>query len=259
MKQFNKLMVLTDYTVASSVAAAHCYQLAGDTKSEVISLHGISSNEDTEWAEKKSTDQLRALTNFTEDIAFKVVASTENLFTGLNRWIEKEGIDLYFMATHGKKDLQFITGSNALKLIFNAQTAMVVVQQHTRIEPYHHIVMPVFQEHAEMNFPVETLMNIAAAYSSKITLLVANKASTLAAIKRLQHVLADSATEISVVEIGTQVKKWDKEVMQHAMATQANAIALVVAARHHREEAEKQKKMIQALITNEQGLPVICL
>jgi len=36
-------------------------------------------------------------------------------------------------------------------------------------------------------------------------------------------------------------------------------IALVIGAKHHRDKAEKNKTFTQELITNEAGLPVLCL
>src|SRR6187455_3753978 len=116
----NRLLVFTDFTAASDVAANHCYQVASLAKTEILSLHVVSGNEDLEWAEQKSAEQMRRLANYESSVPFTPLASAQNLFLGMNAWLHKQGVGLAFMATHGKKDLQFLTGSHALKLILNA-------------------------------------------------------------------------------------------------------------------------------------------
>lgn len=259
MKHFDRIAVLTDYTVASGIAAAHAYQLAATSGAAVVSLHGIESEKDKQWAESKSAEQLAQLANYDAHIPHTALTTTSNLFNALGSWLEQEHIGLYFMATHGKKDLQFITGSNALKLIFNAAAPMIVVQRSTQVTPFAHIVMPVFGEHAHLDFPIDALHFVVKAYHSKVTLLTLPGETAHKAVDRIQAAIEKDAHSIEVMPALKDVKKWEKEVMEHARALQADALAVVVASKHHRTEAEKHKKSIQHLITNEYGLPVLCL
>lgn len=260
-----KLMVLTDFTAASNTAAAHCFQLATLSNSEVVSLHVISHDEDLEWAEKKATEQIKRVVNYDARISFKPLTSSQNLFLGLNKWLVDQGVGLTFMATHGKKDLQFITGSSALKLILNAEAPMVVVQHNTQLRPYKHILLPIFNHQAEMLFPVETLQIIVRIFGSKLTLLTpatesANDHEEMQkTIQWLSEMLKTDASEIEVVNSHLSGKKFSNEVISLAKEMDADLVAVIIGARHHREESDKGKKFFQSLITNEHGVPVLCL
>lgn len=258
-------MVFTDFTAASSIAAGHCYQLASLVKAEVRSFHVVSSDDDRDWAEAKSIEQMRKLPNYDAGVPFTPLASSRNLFKGLNTWLHEQHVGLTFMATHGKKDVQFVTGSNALKLIFNAEVPTLVVQQGTPVRPYRHILLPLLSHQAEMQFPVEVLQAMVRTFGSKVTLLTPAEANSKEqdelkkAVDRISGTLQDVAPGISVKSSEQPEKKWSKSVVNIVQEEGADLIAVLVGAKHHRKEAEKTKKFYQALITNEHGVPVLCL
>ena len=169
------------------------------------------------------------------------------------------------MATHGKKDVQFVTGSNALKLIFNAEVPTLVVQQRSPVRPYRHILLPLLSHQAEMQFPVEMLQAIVRVFGSKITLLTPAAANSKEqdelkkAVDRFTGALQDVASGIIVKSSDQPEKKWSKSVVSIAEEQGVDLIAVLVGAKHHREEAEKTKRFYQAVITNEHGVPVLCL
>jgi hypothetical protein len=265
MMSLNRLMVLTDFTSASTAAAAHCYQLASLSNAEVIALHAISHDEDMEWARKKTEDQIRKVVNYNGRIPFKPMALSQNLFSGLNKWLENQGVDLTFMATHGKKDLQFVKGSHAMKLILNAEAPMVVVQHNTPLRPYKNILIPVFGHQAEMQFQVQIFQAIIRLSGARLTLLTPavkegqEKEQMQRTIDWIKGLLEKDASGIEVRSSDQSGKKFSKDVIAVAKEEGSDLIAVIIGARHHREESEKGKKFFQTLITNEEGLPVLCL
>lgn len=260
-----RLMVLTDFTAASTVAAAHCYQLASPGKTDVLALHVVSGNEDIDWAEKKTADQLRGLVNYNAEIPFKALASVQNLFSGLNKWLDDQKVALTFMATHGKKDIQFITGSLALKLILNAEAPIVVVQQRTPLRPYRHILLPIFNYQAGMQFHKEALLLIIKQFDARITLITPTANTQLekdgmdAAIGQIKALIGNNISGIDVKTGKETGKKFAKEVITTASELNCDLMAVIIASRHHREVSEKGKNFFQSLITNEEALPVLCL
>jgi hypothetical protein len=265
MKPLEKLLVLTDYTVASTLAAAHCVQMALLNKSEVISLHSVSSTEDAEWAEKKSLEQLKQLPNFDPALSIRAMVTTQNLFKELKPWMEQERVSLAFMATHGKKDVQFITGSNALKLLFGAAHPMMIVQHTSPVRPYDHVVLPVLVEYASLLFDEETFTAILGSFRSKLTLLVpvvkdAKERSALAhATERIKQLTTAAVREVEVIQLTENKKKWEIQVLDKANEMKADVVAVITGARQDRAHADKNKKFIQSLITNPTGLPVLCM
>lgn len=258
-------MVFTDFTAASSIAASHCFQLAELAKAEVRSFHVIGSDDDRDWAEAKSAEQMRKLPNYDPDVPFTPLASSRNLFKGLNTWLHEQHVSVAFMATHGKKDLQFVTGSNALKLIFSAEVPTIVVQHNTPLRTYDHILIPLLAHQAGMRFPMDVLQTIVRLSRSKVTLLIPAAGSTQEAdglqkaVDELTTALTDSAAGIVLKRSDQPEKKWTRSVVSAAQAEGADLIAVLVGAKHHRAEAERTKKFYQALITNEHGVPVLCL
>ncbi|MBK8847491.1 MAG: hypothetical protein IPO27_13460 [Bacteroidetes bacterium] len=260
-----RLLLLTDYTLASNLAACHCYQIASLCKAEVISLHGINSTEDSEWAEKKSVEQITNIANFDKNISFKPVVSTLNLIQGLKDWLKNKSVDLTFMATHGKKDLQFITGSNALKLIFNAETPTVVVQHNTPLRPYKNILLPIFSHEAELQAPLSTLQAIISLFGSKLTIIIPatkddhEEKEMQKKVDTIKNVLKIDNAHLELRRTDQPTKKFGKELLSVASHEKFDLIALMIDTKHHRKEAEKRKKIFQELITNENGIPVLCI
>lgn len=260
-----KLLIFTDYTAASDMAAQHCYQLASLAGSEIVSLHVISSDEDIEWAEQKCVEQAKRLQNYDGNIPFIPIASAQSLFRGMNKWLHQQGVNLAFMATHGKKDLQFVTGSNALKLIFSAEAPILVVQQQTVLRPYNHILLPVFSHQSGMIFPMDELKAVVSLFNSSVTFITpaANEASEIEAMERTIHELSLSlkgiASNIAVKASDLNGKKFSVAVAASAEELRADLIAVLIGAKHHRKEAERIKKFYQTVITNDAGFPVLCL
>lgn len=256
-------MVLTDFTKAAGIAARHCFQLAGRSEAEVLSLHVVSEQADLEWAEQKSRDQITQIPEFNPQIPFRPIALASNLFKGLDHWMQEQAIDLAFMATHGKKDLQFVIGSNALKLIYNTGVPTVVVQQHTDLRPYQHVLIPLVHLQSGMQLPVAVLNEIIGLYGSRITLLApaaendkAREAQQQTA-EWLRSVLATDSIDIRTsTEHG---RKFAGSVTDFADNEKVDLITVMIGAKHHPESAEKGKKFIQAMITNKPGVPVLCL
>jgi hypothetical protein len=260
-----RYMVFTDFTRAAAVAAGHCFQLAARDKAEVISLHVVSNADDLEWAKAKSREEIQKIDNFDASIPYEAIASEQNLFQGMNKFLREQGVALGFMPTHGKKDLQFVTGSNALKLIYNAELPTVVVQQHTPVRPYAHIMIPVLSHYAAIQLPSELLKEIIHLFQARVTLLLpaSKSASEAAAVElaatRLDELLAAPAGKLERLYGPEGEKKFHKAVAAMAQTLDTSLIAVLLNTKHHRDEAEKNKKFFQALITNEQGIPVLCL
>jgi hypothetical protein len=161
--------------------------------------------------------------------------------------------------------LQFVTGSNALKLIFNAELPTVVVQQHTPLHPYEHVLIPVLGHYADIQLPLQELIEIINIYKSKVTLLLAparnasEEATLQQAAERVLDLLPAPVGAYICVNSPVGEKKFHKAVVAFAQAQDVSLIVALLNTKHHRAEAEKNKKFFQALITNEHGVPVLCL
>jgi len=260
-----KLLVYNDFTVAANLAAQHCYQVASLCKGEVISLHVINDNEDLEWAEKKCVEQIKKIKNYDETVVFTPLATKQDLFKGMNKWLEEREISMTFMATHGKKDIQFLTGSHALKLIFNAEITTMVVQHKTHLKPYKNILLPVFSHQTGMQFPTSILCAFGSLFNASLTLLIPStnseqdKEEIQKTVDWLKEMLENDFLAIHVKTSVEPEKSFSKGVLATITKENIDLVAVLIGAKHHRDKSEKNKKFIQAVITNDKHLPVLCL
>jgi len=259
----NKLMVLTDFTKASTVAMEHCYQLARLNQAEIISLHVVKHQADLEWAEAKTEKQLKEARNYDEAIVFKAMASRISLYKDIKTLIDKQSVQLTFMATHGKKDVQFITGSDALKVIYNAETPILVIQRDTPLSPYKRIVMTMLGSQAEMDFSIKTLLSIARLYKSAVTFLYPNFKSDkdlmnlLLSMDPIKDIFESHGLKFKMKAANYPASKFGKAIMQEVEEENIDLIVLSLGLKDGKTEANKHKSLAQAMLTNEKNLPVL--
>ena len=126
------------------------------------------------------------------------------------------------MATHGKKGMQFVTGSDALKVIFNAETPTLVVQRGTPLRSYKRILMPMFGTHAEMGFSIKTLLSIARIYKSHVTFLYPTSntdgelRNILSSIEPIKDLFESNGLKFVMKSSDYPPSKFEKAIMQEA-------------------------------------------
>jgi len=257
-------MVLTDFTEASTVAVEHCYQLASLNQAEIISLHIVQHQSDLEWAETKTEKQFKKADNYDEAIKFKALASKSSLYKDINSLMKEHQVELSFMATHGKKGMQFVSGSDALKVIFNAETPMLVVQRETPLRSYKRIVMPMFGTQAEMDFSIKTLINIARLYKSEVTFLYPNfknyeeLGNVLSSVDPVKKLFESHGLKFEMKKTEYLAGQFAKAMMQEVTEEKnIDLIVLSMGLEDGKMEANKYKKLAQAMITNKKNLPVL--
>ncbi|MFT7035554.1 MAG: hypothetical protein ACJA2S_004078 [Cyclobacteriaceae bacterium] len=263
-----KLMVLTDFTEASTVAVEHCYQLASLNQAEIISLHIIQNQSDVEWSKTKTEKQLKEASNYDKGIKFKAIASKSSLYKDINSLMKENQVELSFMATHGKKGMQFVTGSDALKLIFNAKTPIVVVQRDTPLRPYKRIVMPLFGTKSEMDFSIKTLLNISKLYNSFVTFLYTKfetdeeLRNLMSSIDPIKDLFKSHGLEFELKGVAHSPLKFSKAIMEHVESEKDNGkntdlIVLSLGLEDGKSAANKFKEIAQTVVTNKENLPVL--
>lgn len=263
-----KLMVLTDFTEASSVAIEHCYQLASLNQAEITALHIIHHQSDLEWAKSKTETQFKEARNYDEAITFKAMASKISLYKDIRKLLEEQQVQLSFMATHGKKGMQFVTGSDALKLIVNAKTPIVVVQRDTPLRPYKRIVMPLFGTRAEIDFSIMSLIYIARLYNSFVTFLYPKFRTDeelrnfIGLIDPIKDLFKSNGIEFDLTHAENGLRKFAESIMHHIKSEKDNGkktdlIVLSLGLDDGKAEAKKNKGLAQSMLSNENSIPVL--
>lgn len=144
------VLVTTDFTEISNYAIDHAATLAKILSGSVLMLHVMDKftyrmlrkegqNEDFvhDMLDEKAKD-IRS--RFGVEVTPKVEKG--KLFRVIGRVAEESGAILHFMGTHGKKGIQWIAGSFALKVVKRSPVPVMIIQKPVENIDYKRIVYP---------------------------------------------------------------------------------------------------------------------
>jgi nucleotide-binding universal stress UspA family protein len=127
----SKIFVPSDFTPVSNVAIRYGCEIAESTKSEVYLLHIVKTQGEIEAAKKKLEGQ--AADHATRHaIKINIHVRVGNIFDDIPDVAAEENAELIVMGTHGMQGMQFIVGSNALRIISESKVPMIIVQADTK-------------------------------------------------------------------------------------------------------------------------------
>ena len=109
----SKIIVPTDFTSVSEVAIRYASELSNHTKSAVHLLHIVGKENERAGAEAKMKEQAHKLGIG----SVGTVTAVGNIFEDIPDTAERENAELIVMGTHGLRGMQFIVGSNALRVV----------------------------------------------------------------------------------------------------------------------------------------------
>ncbi|MFM7729003.1 MAG: universal stress protein, partial [Flavobacteriales bacterium] len=124
----SKIIVPTDFTPVSEIALRYASQLAGYIKSEVHLLHIVENEEERAEAESKMKDMLTRMN--VSNVG--TLTDVGNIFDDIPDMAEREKAELVVMGTHGLRGMQFIVGSNALRVVSEGNVPFIIVQEETK-------------------------------------------------------------------------------------------------------------------------------
>jgi len=248
----------TDFTEVGENAVNHAATLAKDTGASLIVLHVVSKAEEVSAARAKLT-KVAAETSEKFGIETKIEVRIGNIFEDIGNTAAEEDARLIIMGTHGLKGLQYITGSNALKVITNSKAPFVVVQKKQATTPYQNIVMPI-DINKETKQKLKFATEMAKYFGSKVHIIVPKESDEFL-VNKLERNLAFAKNylEENGIEFGTEVGDggaFDKEVISYAVEVDADLITIMNLTEDnllHLFGNEYEQK----IITNEPQIPVM--
>jgi len=177
-KKYNNVVLIpTDFSEACGNAISHGVKLAQFLKYKVCVLHVI--NKETKAALKNKNvgvdyieKRLKEYRNYYEkkySVSIETLALEGSIFNTINEVATKIGANLMVLGTHGKKGLQHVFGSYALKVVLESPIPVVVVQKRSFKEGYHNIIFPVNND-VEPRQKVQWAKLMANLFNSKILL-----------------------------------------------------------------------------------------
>ena len=258
MKDVYKILVPTDFTSVAKTALAHAIKIAKIMDGEIVLLHVVDRDTKTDEARAK-LDPMAEEVSRNENIPTVGKVVTGNIFDDIDKVADYEGARLIIMGTHGRKGIQHITGSYAMKVITNSKIPFIVVQDRVVSEGYKNIVFPI-------DFKAETKSKIS------VTASMANKLGAKVHIfadyeddkfdkQKIDNNVAYTKKFFSTHGIDYVVEHADgpgdfvKQIIRYSASINADFIAILNL--NYRSINAFLKNSEEALISNEAQIPVL--
>lgn len=173
----NLILVPTDFSETCRNAINHGAELAEYLNYSLMILHVI--NKDTKSNLKKDNLDISSITDKLNDIANEIkeerritvesLTKEGSIFDEINQTATDTGANLMVLGTHGKKGLQYLFGSYALKVVSKSPVPTIVVQDRPFSHGYKNIVFPI-NSFTEARQQVQWAIHIASTFGSLINI-----------------------------------------------------------------------------------------
>lgn len=137
-----KLLVPVDFTEASQNAMSHALSLAKVMGASVLALHVVENKDDAQPKHAKLNEMCAELSQ-THGIEVKGIIRVGNIFEDIGDAAAEVDANLIIMGTHGLKGMQYLMGSNALRVITHGSVPFIVVQKDSGHYEFNEIVLPI--------------------------------------------------------------------------------------------------------------------
>jgi len=263
------ILVPTDFSLISENAMLHAAGIAQQIEANIILTHVINS--DTKAYLKKNKQSKEIVSDYLRDyqerlrdeyglrVDFRVVEG--RISEQIPTLVKELGIDLLMFGTHGKKGIQIITGSHAMKLINAVNIPVLVVQKRGFEEGYKTIVFPV-NKSTEYKVKLDWTLFIAKSFNATVRLFVYNepkpkiRAKMELVLEQIRNTFL--AHKIKFTEdIAEFQADFSEQVMEFSISNSAQLIAIKV------DSDEFEPSFIigspeEKMLFNSAQIPVFC-
>lgn len=178
----NVVLVASDFTSIGDYAVENAANMAKLLNFRVVVFHVI--NKETKESLKKENRSLESINEKLEQITNRIkteygieasyVAREGSIFTAIAELAEELGAEYVVIGTHGKKGIQFVLGSFALKVIKSSPVPVLVVQKPHNNSAYKNIVFPLDLEMGSKQ-KIKWAVTLAKQFGSTIHFFILNQ------------------------------------------------------------------------------------
>lgn len=123
-----KILVPSDFTSVSEIAIKYASEIGQVLQTDVYLLHIVKKESETAEAETKLAKQAAEHLART-GLSVKCLVKVGNIFDDIPQVAKDEQAQLVVMGTHGLHGMQFIVGSNALRVVTECPVPIIIVQE----------------------------------------------------------------------------------------------------------------------------------
>ncbi len=270
-KKYNNIVLIpTDFSEVCGNAISHGVRLAQFLNYKVCILHVI--NKETRDALKKKNvgvdyveKRLKEYRTYYEKkyaISVSTMALEGSIFSTINEVAVNIGANLMILGTHGKKGLQHVFGSYALRVVIESPIPVVVVQKRSFKEGYRNIIFPIHND-VEPRQKVQWVKLMSKLFNSKIMLFQALEKDSILnnRIKIITGQITDSFDKEKIpYEIcqAAKASNFSEQLLAHAASNHGDLIMIMT-----RPNIDVPGFSLSAwdekLMFNEAQIPVMCI
>ena len=226
-------------------------------KGEIIVLHVVEKDAQAEETHKK----LKPIVD--EIIASGIPAQSKVVSGDFLKQVpsvaEIMEVQLIIMGTHGRRGIQHLVGSYAMKIITGSAIPFIVVQDRKVPQKYSNIVFPIDLS-AETKLKLEMTASMAKHLGSTVHIFAVknndpfNKKAMDANLAYAKKYFTQQNVPLEVA-ISEEEGDFSKQCIHHAVSVEADLIAIINL--NYRSLNPMFKQDEEALITNEAQIPVL--
>lgn len=262
-----QVLVPTDFSEVGDCAILHGIEFSKTLKLELSILHVIDattkkifSSENLEDVARNKLQQIADDIGNKHNIKVNTIAKEGSIFEVINSVAEEINALIVVMGTHGKKGIQYLIGSYALKVITGSKVPYVVVQRKPPISgELNNIIFPLDMS-KETKQKVNWAIYLGKLLKSTIHLVVAKETEAVAARKVKNNLifakklLDDYQIKYEIHLASEPSSGLDKYAIKFAKEINAGLIIIMTEKDYVTMGSPEQK-----MITNEEQIPVMCI
>jgi nucleotide-binding universal stress UspA family protein len=262
-KTMGKIIVATDFTSVSNIAVRYACGVGSSTKSEVYLLHIVKNKNEVDSANEKMAAQA-SFHSVETGYPVKYIARVGNIFDDIPNVAEEEKAELIVMGTHGLQGMQFIVGSNALRIVTESKVPVVIVQdQTTQSAKVSRLLLPI-DLHQETKQKLRIAGEVARRYQAEVHLISPKETDEFLHNRLARNIsysegfLEEQGIAYKTVVTQSGSSGFVKDLLKYAEENAIDMICILNTAEErlvHAFGVDSEQK----IITNEAGIPVMIL
>ena len=257
--RLKRILVPTDFSPISLSAFDDAVKLALQADIELYHLHVVDSQKLVE----RGRMQLQAISDKVHEehkLKVKNLVRVGEFMKSIGDLTYEIDADLVIMGTHGLKGMQWLTGSNAMKILSKSR-APILISQKSSNKALQHIVVPL-DYRVETRQKLDMAIKIAAAYKARIHLLVQRELDSLL-VEKMNKMIKQVTAYILDHKVEYTLNYEDKAISSNRLLDFAHRVgADLIAIINYQEEVYTELFGVsreQGLITNKYNIPVLCV
>ncbi|MFM7023045.1 MAG: universal stress protein [Flavobacteriales bacterium] len=252
-----KILIPTDFTSVATTAINHGKKVANIMNGKIIIIHVVEK----EAQVQKALEKLQPIVNEIRESGVKaeMKVAVGDFLKQIPEVAEAMDVQLIIMGTHGRKGIQHLVGSYAMKVITASTIPFIVVQDKRVPESYKNIVFPI-----DLSAETKLKLDMTAAMATRLGSTVhifGNKEDDPFTKKQLEANIAYAKKFFAQQKVPFEVSiseedgDFAKHCIHYAVSVDADLIAIINLNYRNINPIFKQSE--EALITNEAQIPVL--